>query len=435
MEKLASPACSKVACNLKYYKRDNMITYNENVITVSGQLSVAEFHRLLAAIHNRSSTCGYENLILDMSSCTSAFPGPMLAVCTQVTKLRQEGITTHLLLPNDEKLRRLFMNANWAYIIDPLHYAVSSFRGLKQVPATQFASSGEQFGAVNTIMDNILGSLSGFTRGDIAAIEWSLNEVTDNVINHSESDIGGFVQLSTFQRNRKRVEYVVCDAGIGIPNSLRQARPEIRSDSEAIHESIQEGVTKNIKTNQGNGLFGTFQISCISEGYLEIHSGNGSLTYNKKDGLHIRTEPIPFNGTLLIACVDYSNPDLLGDALKFGGKLHYPIDFIENKFEDDRGKIKFLMKDEAISFGSRKAAEPINTKLKNLARVCANSRICIDFDGIAVVSSSFADEVFGKLFVEMGPLLFMQKYEFINISGTVRSLIDRSITLRSTTGL
>ena len=182
-------------------------------------------------------------------------------------------------------------------------------------------------------------------------------------------------------------------------------------------------------------MFGTFQISCVSEGYLEIHSGNGSLIYNKKDGLHIKTEQIPFNGTLLIASIDYSNPDLLGDALKFGGKPHYPIDFIENKFEDERGKIKFIMTNEAFSFGSRKAAEPIKTKLKNLASICANARICIDFNDIAVVSSSFADEVFGKLFVEMGPLLFMQKFEFINISENVKNLIDRSITLRSSSGL
>jgi len=412
-----------------------MIKSTGNVISISGQFTVAEFHRLLAAIHNLSSVRGYENIILDFSLCTSAFPGPMLAVCSQISLLKQEGVTTSLILPTTDKLSRLFLNANWAYIIDPKSFEKSVFKGLKQVPTTQFRNSEEQFLAVNSIMDKILGSLEGFSRGDLAAIEWSLNEVTDNVINHSESKIGGFVQLSTFQRNIKRVEYVVCDAGIGIPRTLREAKPEITSDSDAIHQSIQEGVTRNKKSNQGNGLFGAYQISSVSEGYLEIHSGNGSLISNKKGGLHIRTEPIPFNGTLLIACIDYSNPDLLGTALKFGGKPHYPLDFIENKFEDDRGKIKFIMSTEASSFGSRKAAEPINIKLKNLSKICSNSRISIDFEQVAVVSSSFADEVFGKLFVEMGPLLFMQKFEFINISQTVKSLIDRAITLRSAAGL
>jgi anti-sigma regulatory factor (Ser/Thr protein kinase) len=412
-----------------------MINSNDNVISVAGQFTVAEFHRLLAAIHNLTSRSGYDNLVLDMTSCSAAFPGPMLAICSEVAQIRQEGIKTELLLPASDKLNRLFVNANWAHIIDPLNYDQSVFKGLKQVPTTLFTTSDEQFRTVNKIMDNILGSLDAFSRGDIAAIEWSLNEITDNVINHSESAIGGLVQLSTFQRKKKLVEYVVCDAGIGIPKSLRQARPEITSDSGAIHQSIQEGVTRNNKSNQGNGLFGTFQIACISEGYLEIHSGRGSLYYNKKEGLHVKTEQIPFNGTLLIVGIDYSNPDLLGEALKFGGKPHYPLDFIENKFEASGEKIKFIMTNEATSFGSRKSAEPINTKLKNLARICTNSRICIDFDDIAVVSSSFADEVFGKLFVEMGPLLFMQKFEFINITATVKNLIDRAITLRTSTGL
>jgi anti-sigma regulatory factor (Ser/Thr protein kinase) len=411
-----------------------MINSTENCIFVSGAFTVSEFHRLLAAIHNRVAKQGYEELTLDFEGCSAAFSGPMLAVCSQASKLRRDRVFMQLKLPLEEKLRRLFINANWAYIIDPLNYAQSTFRGLRQVPTTQFFSSEEQNQAVNSILEIIISSLSGFTREDLAAIEWSLNEITDNVINHSNSEVGGFVQLSTFQRNRKKVEYVVCDAGIGIPTSLRQARSSITSDSDALDHAIREGVTRNTQTNQGNGLFGTFEISRVSEGSLEIHSGYASLTYNKREGLKIRTEQVPFNGTLIIACIDYSNPGLLANALKFGGKPHFPIDFIETKFEDSQGnKFIFVMKNETKSFGSRKAAEPVKIKLANVARICKSQKIFIDFDDIAVISSSFADEVFGKLFVEMGPLAFMQKFEFMNTSDVVRSLIDRSITLRAMT--
>jgi len=409
-----------------------MINTTDNNISVTGQFTVSEFHRFLAAIHGLVAKRGYQEIFVDFSQCTLAFPGPMLAICSQLSKLREEDIDIKLVIPINDKLNRLFKNSNWAHIIDPKHFERSTFKGLRQVPTTNFVNIDEQAASVNSIMDIILGSLTGFTRGDLAAIEWSLNEITDNVINHSESTVGGFVQLSTFQRNRKRIEYVVCDAGIGIPNSLRQGRPELISDSDALDQAIREGVTKNIATNQGNGLFGAFQISSVSEGYIEIHSGNGSLNFNKKNGLHIRRETVPFNGTLIIACVDYSNPGLLGEALKFGGKPHYPVDFIETKFENDSGeKMIFVMKKETSSFGSRKAAQPINTKLKNIVSVCGNCKVFIDFEDIAVISSSFADEVFGKLFAEMGPLAFMQKFEFLNTSDTVRHLIDRSILLRA----
>ena len=409
-----------------------MIHSENNVVSISGQLSVEEFHRLLAAVHSLVNERGYQDIVLDFTSCAAAFAGPMLAVCSQISAFRCDGVDTRLVLPSSERLNRLFINANWANFIDPANFKKSSFRGLRQIPTTQFNNTEEQTTAVNSILDIILGSLTGFSRGDLAAIEWALNEITDNVINHSESRVGGFVQLSTFQRDRRRVEYVVCDAGIGIPRTLRQAKPELTSDSDALDQAIREGVTKNSSTNQGNGLFGAFQISRVSEGYFEIHSGRGSLIYNKKLGLKIRKENIPFNGTIVIGCIDYSSPGLLGKALKFGGKPHYPTDFIETKFENEDGeRITFIMKSEAASFGSRKAAEPVNTKLKNLVHVCGAYKIFIDFDDIAVISSSFADEVFGKLFAEMGPLAFMQKFEFINTSDTVKSLIDRSILLRS----
>lgn len=413
-----------------------MINTIDNRIEYSGVLESEDFRRLLAAIHGLISRKGYQDITLDLFPCTAAFPAPVLALCTQIRKYRYLGIDFNLILPKNEKLSRLFINTNWAHIIDPEKYERSSFRGLKQVPATQFYTFEEQTSAVNHILEIMLNSLSGFSREDFAAIEWSINEITDNVINHAQSDIGGFVQLSTFQRNRQKIEYVVCDAGVGIPNSLRPTHPEIRSDSEAIDHAIREGVTKNPKSNQGNGLFGAFQISRVSQGYMEIHSGNGHLFYNHRQGLHIKTEQIPFSGTLVVACIDYSNPGVLSKALKFGGKPYYPKDYIETKFEDKNGnKMIFSMKNESSSFGSRKAAEPVNTKLINLCSMCQGCKIYIDFEDVPVISSSFADEVFGKLFVEMGPLNFIQKFEFRNVTETVKSLIDRAISLRSSTKL
>jgi anti-sigma regulatory factor (Ser/Thr protein kinase) len=412
-----------------------MITTDNNRVVIKGAFRESEFRSALAAIHSRITRCGYQDIILDFSLCTAAFAGPMLAVCAQVCSMKQQGIDFKLVLPQKEILARLFMNTNWAHIIDPVQYELSKFRGLRQVPTAQFHSSDEQNAAVNRILNIILGSLSDFTRGDLAAIEWSLNEISDNVINHADSPVGGFLHLSTFRRDTKRLEYVVCDAGVGIPETLRQGKPEITTDSDALDHAIREGITKDIAKNQGNGLFGAFQISRVSKGYLEIHSGYGSLIYNDKHGLHIRREQIPYKGTLVVACTDYSDPGLLAEALKFGGKPHYPVDFIETRFEDaDGNRVSFMMKEEASSFGSRKAAEPINTKLKNLANLCGECKVFIDFAGVPVISSSFADEVFGKLFLEFGPLAFIQKFEFMNTTDTVRSLIDRAINLRSASG-
>jgi hypothetical protein len=73
--------------------------------------------------------------------------------------------------------------------------------------------------------------------------------------------------------------------------------------------------------------------------------------------------------------------------------------------------------------------------IKNLLGETGDSRIEIDFKDVFVISSSFADEVFGKLFVEYGPLRYMRRVAVTNVEPAVEGLIDRAITLRSQTGL
>jgi hypothetical protein len=58
-------------------------------------------------------------------------------------------------------------------------------------------------------------------------------------------------------------------------------------------------------------------------------------------------------------------------------------------------------------------------------------RVFIDFEGVALVSSSFADEVFGKLIVELGAMTFMQRFELKNVHSMVRALVDKAIAQRT----
>ncbi len=360
----------------------------------------------------------------------------MLAVCAQVMRLRNAKIDVALFPPKDAKLARLFQNANWAHFLEPRNNPPSAFKGYTQVPATQFRNAHEQQQAVNRIVNAILGAIPNLERKELAALEWSVNEITDNVLNHAQSGIGGLVQVSTFQRARKRVEYIVADAGVGIPATLREARPDLSSDAEALQHAIREGVTRDKAIGQGNGLFGSYQICSHSKGFFQVESGYGKLVFTERDGLHVSTEKVPFEGTLVAAQIDFSVPYLLEEALRFNGKPHTPLDYVELRFEQlHEEAVRFVMKDESSSFGSRVAGAPVRVKLSNLARMCPGQRITIDFADIPLISSSFADEVLGKLFVELGPLNFMQRFELRNIDSTVKQLIDKAISQRISTGL
>lgn len=412
-----------------------VITRNANRIVVQGDIRLPDFHRLLAGVHQGTENAGYQDLVLDLSACTAAFAAPMLAICAQTVRLREAGVSFDLLLPSDPDLVKLFRNANWAYFLDPRNNDPSDFKGYTHIPATQFKSPDDQNRAVNRIVNAILSAIPNIHRSDFAALEWSINEITDNVLTHAQSPTGGLVQVSTFRRERKTVEYIVADAGIGIPNSLRSTHPELKTDTEALDRAIREGVTRDKSVGQGNGLFGSYQICSHSQGRFVVDSGYAKLAFTDEGGLHVSKQSIPYDGTLVIATIDFSRPHLLQEALKFGGKIHNPVDFIETHFEDSTAeRATFIMKQEAESFGSRVAGTPVRVKLSNLMKMCPQHKIYIDFSDIALVSSSFADEVFGKLFIELGPLGFMQRFEFRNIVQTVRQLIDRAISQRSATG-
>lgn len=340
-----------------------------------------------------------------------------------------------LILPSEDNLRRLFLNANWAHFLSPDEYGPSTFRGYTQVPATLYNSDEEQNKAVNRIVNAILGAIPEIGRKDFAALEWSINELTDNVLVHSQSPVGGFVQVSTFQRNRKRVAFIVADAGIGIPRSLREGHHDISSDVEALDLAIREGVTRDKSVGQGNGLFGSYQICSHSKGFFQLESGYGRLRFDDRTGLHISTERVPYDGTLVVAEIDFSVPHLLEEALQFGGKVHSSFDYVESHYEDTQAqRVLFEVAEESNSFGSRVAGTPLRNRLANLARMCPNQQIIIDFTDVALVSSSFADELIGKLFVELGPMTFMGRFKLIGVSFTVQQLIDRAISQRLAVG-
>jgi hypothetical protein len=356
----------------------------------------------------------------------------MLALCAQVMRLRSARVDVELIRPNDAKLARLFRNAGWGHFLDPRDNPPSDFKGHRQVPATQFRNSEEQQRAVNRIANAILGALPDLERKDLAALEWSVNEITDNVLNHSRSTIGGLVQVSTFQRARKRIQYIVVDAGVGILSTLRDgAYPHISSDADALDKAIREGVTRDPKIGQGNGLFGSYQVCSHSKGFFQLESGYGKLAL-ENGKLRITTEKVPYEGTLVAAEIDFSVPYLLEEALQFGGRPHRPpVDFIELHYEQPGGSdITFKMIDEGESYGSRAAGLSVRIKLANLVRMCPNRQVVVDFDGVPLVSSSFADEVFGKLFVELGPLTFMQTFQFSNLHPIVKGLVDKAIAQR-----
>ena len=399
-------------------------------IQVSGAIRESTVRRLLAVIH-QALNAGFDEIRLEMEACTQAWPGPMLQLCAQISAYRNSGKYVWLELPNAQALARLFRNANWAHFIDPRSYDEGGYRGFSKLPATQYRTATEQHQIVNEVVQAVLASATDCDRSEFQALEWAINEITDNVLVHADSPCGGLVQVSQFPQ-RRHVMFAVADAGSTIPATLRDSHPDLSSDTDALDRALREGVTRDPSVGQGNGLFGTYRICQSGNGSFLLDSRYAYATYSPKTGLHIRDQQIPYDGTLVVAELDFSQPGLLENALKIKGKTYKPVDFIETHYEADDGRrLSFNIADEARSFGSRAAGEPLRRRLENLTRVTSNKRIDLDFEGVPLVSSSFADEVVAKLFVQLGPLEFMRRFQIVNAAGTISELIDRAIQQRT----
>ena len=93
----------------------------------------------------------------------------------------------------------------------------------------------------------------------------------------------------------------------------------------------------------------------------------------------------------------------------------------------------YAIRERAIrDLGSRTGGVRVRRQIENL--LSDQDHVVIDFSDINVVSSSFADEVFGRLFVDLGPRAFMSRIVLHNVNSTIDGLIDRAIVQRTKTG-
>ncbi len=371
---------------------------------------------------------GYSDVRLDFSQAGPVWESFMVPAVALIRERRRHGVDFDLALPDSQSIRSIFHNANWSHLINDANYAESTYEGAGHMPASAYATAADRNSAVDRIMAMIL-KVVPLERKQLVALEWSVNEVSDNVLNHAESPLGGVIQASTITvGGRLFIEFVVADAGIGIKKSLNDTQ-----DLRALERAIQEGVTRNPATNQGNGLYGSFRVSTLSNGRFELISMHASLLAEGEGIVKPTRRPDAFYpGTAVICRIGCDDEKLIENALMFKGKVHTPgFDYLEKKFETGADNVfVFVMREQCSSFGSREAGIGTRVLLENLLRAEPDYALAIDFEGVLIISSSFADEVFGRLFVALGPMAFMSRIIFRNVESAVRAVLDRSILLR-----
>jgi anti-sigma regulatory factor (Ser/Thr protein kinase) len=192
------------------------------------------------------------DITLDLSRVSAgAFAKGVVSIVCTVDRLRADGCRCKAVPPNDAYFAALFRNSNWLHFLNPETFPASAFASKVQVALQRFQTAEEQQHLVDRVLEVVLAGME-LDVDVIHGLEWSVNEITDNVLNHSEAAQGGFLQVNTFADNNK-IEFVVADAGRGIRASLSETH-NLSSDGEALTTAIIQGVTRGKAFGAGNGL-------------------------------------------------------------------------------------------------------------------------------------------------------------------------------------
>ena len=374
-----------------------------------------------------------DHVVLDMGRVRTTWPNTTAYFSSVLAYLRRErGISFAVdrLHPNQAKVRLVRPGS-----IDDLEPAAHPTN-------TVWEYSSEE--EAHKIADHFMSSLTDMVvcqAGVIDAFNWCLFEVLDNVFQHSQA-ASGFVMMQVHIANRTCV-IAVTDSGRGIHRAMVDAaqgssvdRTRVVTADAAIAHALEQGVTSKGKLNQGNGLHGLRRAVGINGGQLTVQSGRGTWRYEhgaESTSLDMDRPLLDRNAshsTTVDWRLDCARPVSINEAL---GRPEQPSPFLEtievsaHHYRIDAAELEALV-------GSRAQGTEVRNRILNYLAAGARE-IVLDLTGLPIVSSSFADEVLGKLALEMGELEYRRRIFLDGASATNRGLIERAIELRLQAGV
>lgn len=360
-----------------------------------------------------------DKLVFDFADAKGFYPSIAVPAVATIQHFRDSGVAIDLIgLPAVADVMR---------IRNPLEASGKNLSDLNEPLSRVWAYfDHQQANALTSAFMDCIRRKVECQQGVLEALEWCLYEVLDNVMQHSSVDVG-YTMLQLHVRS-KRLAVCVSDTGIGVQRSLASSdayRP--RTAFDALTMAVKEGVTRNKKTNQGNGLFGLLKIVEQNSGKLDMRSGRGRMLLEGDRVAGGNDQDFPaadHHGTTVAFQLKVDKPVSIGTALNYS-----PVNLFLEGLETDEGEHVIKIRDQAGGAGSRLAARELKTLIVNVLNDGVH-HIVLDFEGQAVVSSSFADEVIGKMFLEMGFNSFNQRIRLRSMNETVSTLVDRAIARR-----
>ena len=402
---------------------NNYVARNGNIITIKSLQNSECVNQFIAAIHHGYKKAKYEEFeVLFGKSIQGIYPNAVVPIAGLIDFFRREKKVSIEGKSYDSSLQAILTPYELPANKDSLSHALNKIWKFQ---------NGNDVYEIQTAIVNELRRMDVFADGVLEGIEWSINEIMDNVLNHSESPCG-FI-MGQLHKTSKHVAFTVYDAGIGIYNSLKNSIHAPRRNADALTMCIKAGVTRDKNVGQGNGMNGLFSLVKEGGGRLVITSGRDSYEFSDgNEKIREETHQYPSNQHLSTSIdfqLDYSQDISIEKVLTFQGKTFEFTNLYSESLENERGELVFKITDLSEGTGTRDSALRLKNEIVNLMK--SHSQIAVlDFEGISVATSSFIDELVAKLLVELGLFQFNQRIKLTNMSPLIQQTLQKSVIQR-----
>lgn len=249
-------------------KKKNTYYFDLNYATNSHESVLSECRKLLNHYLKYPET----KLLLDFSNCYFIYPDYAVMILCALKHLENMSIE----VPGKIRYRKnpdvisylsrmnFFKHLNIDNPIEFSHYKSSRFVKI------QYYNEDNQLEVLHAIL-SIIRNNSSINEEVYVGLDYCLNEILDNVLNHSTVK-KGWVVAQYFEKLNS-IRLIVCDNGIGIHASLEDRYNF--SEEQAIMNCIVDGITNGL--GQGHGLYATATFAKLNRGWLSIMSGNKKM--------------------------------------------------------------------------------------------------------------------------------------------------------------
>lgn len=400
----------------------SLTTRDGNVITIHSLQNYNCVNSFIRALHNGYKNAGYEEFVVQFKGIQGIFPNAAVPIAGLIDFFRKEK---NLLIEGKS------YNENLQAILSPYELPERQDALQRALGKIWKFQTSKDIYEIQTALINELRRNDIFANGVLEGIEWSINEIMDNVLNHSQASCG-FI-MGQIHKSTKHVAFTIYDAGIGIYNSLKGSVNSPRNNADALTLCIKEGVTRDKKVGQGNGMYGLFSLIREGNGRLVITSGRDAYQYI--EGTPSITKDVhlyPSNkrwSTTVDFQLDYSQDISIKKVLTFNGRVFDFTNLYAENLENDAGELVFKISELAEGTGTRESALRLKNEIINLMKT--NKQIAVlDFSNINVVTSSFIDELVAKLLVDLGLFQFNRYIKLSNMSNTLQQTLQKSVIQR-----